>query len=230
MVNKKLLDELPDDGFDAVAKVHSTFGSLQQGPDYADQDEQSEVYIEFLSLAQVLREKYNLSDFPEPPDISHNSSANIQNIGIYFDKVSTWLKKESATKLYEDSLASHRLAIGAGFSYEFSDDETNRINELISELRELFAESSFEDEHKQRILKRLEKLQAEVHKKVSDLDRFWGMIGDAGVAMKKLGEDAKPIVDRIRELAEITWKAQSRAEGLPEPDSFPLLTSGDEGD
>ena len=62
-----------------------------------------------------------------------------------------------------------------------------------------------------------------MHKKVSDLDRFWGLIGDAGVAPGKLGNDAKPIVDRIREIAGITWNTQSRAEELPSGTSFPQL-------
>lgn len=82
-----------------------------------------------------------------------------------------------------------------------------------------------EDDHKRRLLKRLEKLQSELHKRISDLDRFWGLIGDAGVMLRKLGNDAKPIVDRITELANIIWRAQSRAEGLPEADELPLLSS-----
>ena len=60
-----------------------------------------------------------------------------------------------------------------------------------------------------------------MHKKVSDLDHFWGLIGDAGVALGKLGNDAKPIVDRIREITGITWNTQSRAEELPSGTTFP---------
>ncbi len=58
----------------------------------------------------------------------------------------------------------------------------------------------FTAEHQQRILKRLEKLESELHKKVSDLDKFWGLIGDADVAIRKFGKNAKPIVDRIKEM------------------------------
>jgi len=58
---------------------------------------------------------------------------------------------------------------------------------------------------------------------VSDLDRFWGLVGDAGVVLGKLGNDAKPIVDRIREIAEIVWKTQSRTEELPSNSQNPML-------
>jgi hypothetical protein len=77
-------------------------------------------------------------------------------------------------------------------------------------------------------LKRLESLQAEMHKRVSDLDRFWGLIGDAGVVLGKFGKDAKPFVDRIRDIADIVWRTQSRAEELPSGTSSPLLENKDD--
>ena len=86
----------------------------------------------------------------------------------------------------------------------------------------------FEEDHKQRLLKRIEKLQAELHKKVSDLDKFWGLVGDAGVVLGKFGKDAKPLVDRITEIAKIVWQTQARAEELPSGTDMPLLSEQDE--
>lgn len=97
---------------------------------------------------------------------------------------------------------------------------------LLNQLRTLIADAKdLEEEHQQRLLRRLEKLQSEIHKKVSDVDRFWGLIGDAGVVLGKLGKDAKPIVDRIREITEIVWQTQSRAEELPSGTHLPQLTT-----
>ncbi len=62
-----------------------------------------------------------------------------------------------------------------------------------------------------------------MHKKISDLDRFWGLIGDAGIAIGKFGENAKPIVDRIKEIADIVWRTQANAEELPTGSSIPFL-------
>jgi hypothetical protein len=63
----------------------------------------------------------------------------------------------------------------------------------------------------------------ELHKKMSNLDKFWGLIGDAGVTLGKFGEEAKPFVDRIREIVDIIWRVQSIAEELPIGNSQPLL-------
>lgn len=110
------------------------------------------------------------------------------------------------------------------FSYEFSQGDLNRVQELINELREEISKSQlFEAKHKARLLKRLEKLQSELHKKMSDIDTFWGLVGDAGVAIGKFGKDAKPFVDRIREITDIVWRTQSRAEELPSGTPTPLL-------
>lgn len=58
---------------------------------------------------------------------------------------------------------------------------------------------------------------------MSDIDVFWGLVGDAGVAIGKFGKDAKPFVDRIREITDIVWRTQSRAEELPSGTPTPLL-------
>lgn len=71
----------------------------------------------------------------------------------------------------------------------------------------------------------MERLQSELHKKGSDLDKFWGLIGDAGVAIGKFGKDAKPFVDRIREITGIVWRTQSAAEELPSGTKIPFLDS-----
>lgn len=110
------------------------------------------------------------------------------------------------------------------FAYTFSDGDIKRIQELLNQLREFISEyKGFEEQHRRRLLKRLEKLQSELHKKVSDLDQFWGLVGDAGVALGKFGKDAKPIVDRIKEMTQIVWRTQSDAEGLPSSTSNPML-------
>ncbi|WP_275545184.1 hypothetical protein [Pseudomonas sp. Marseille-Q0931] len=116
-----------------------------------------------------------------------------------------------------------RSMFGNIFSYEFSQGDVERVQLLINELRVQISSADLEDGHKQRLLARLEKLQSELHKKISDLDRFWGLVGDAGVVVGKLGSDAKPIVDRIKEVADIVWRTQSRAEELPSGSEFPRL-------
>lgn len=45
--------------------------------------------------------------------------------------------------------------------------------------------------------------------------------------LRKFGEEAKPLVDRIREIANTTWHIQARAEELPS-DTPPELLEQEE--
>lgn len=113
--------------------------------------------------------------------------------------------------------------MGKAFHYEFSEGDLEKSQKLLSEIRDLISKSAlFEESHKRRLLSRLERVQSELHKNMSDLDRFWGLIGDVGIALGKFGNDAKPIFDRIRELTMLVWATQSRTEGLPSNFPSPL--------
>ncbi len=83
-----------------------------------------------------------------------------------------------------------------------------------------------EKNHRSRLLNRLEALQQELHKKQGNLDRFWGLVGEAGVAIGKFGDDAKPFVSRIKEVINIICRTQSNAEALPDG-SKPALLEAD---
>lgn len=133
--------------------------------------------------------------------------------------------KIEATRLKLEFLRSKfKTSIGSSFSYEFSQGDLERVQGLINTLRsEISGLAGLESDHRRRLLNRLEKLQSELHKKMSDLDKFWGLVGDAGVVFGKLGTDAKPVVDRIKEIADIIWQTQSRAEELPSGTQLPSL-------
>ncbi|SMN01260.1 hypothetical protein SPONL_1888 [uncultured Candidatus Thioglobus sp.] len=130
-----------------------------------------------------------------------------------------------ATKLKIETYKNqYKSVLKSSFAYEFSQGDVDRIQILINELREhITGMDNLSNGHKERLLKRLEKLQSELHKRLSNLDRFWGIVGDAGVALGRLGKDAKPIVDRIKEISEIVWRTQARSEELPSNSPYPLL-------
>lgn len=158
------------------------------------------------------------------PDASSNLGVNCQELVKYIEGVIVSLKGH-ATKLKIDSYKNrYNTVLKSAFAYEFSQGDLDRVQVLVDEIRNHITENtSLEENHKFRLLKRLEKLQMELHKRVSDLDRFWGLVGDAGVVLGKLGKDAKPIVDRVKEIAEITWKTQARTEELPSGSQNPVL-------
>lgn len=99
--------------------------------------------------------------------------------------------------------------------YEFTDDDFARVQNLITELRQIISASVLiTPDHRTRLLSRLEAMQAELHKRVSDIDRFWGFVGEAGIVIRKFGEDLKPLSDRIQEIGKIVMGVIYAKEGI----------------
>ncbi|MFI8647915.1 hypothetical protein ACIGJK_24375 [Pseudomonas iridis] len=163
------------------------------------------------------------------PDVDGHMGQVCNNMQRFLLNSLNDLVGQSSAKKLEALKKSFGITLANGFAYEFTDGDLSRIQDLINELRGLLADDSgLDDGHKRRLLKRLEELQKELHKKVSDLSHFYGLMGDFGVAVGKLGKDAKPFTDRIGELLGFAWKAQARAEQLPSSAENPML--GHEGD
>ncbi|AXX90079.1 hypothetical protein CKA55_04260 [Arcobacter suis] len=180
--------------------------------------------FETYSLVSVILESFNLQSAVEDISLEGNINKDCISLRNYLDLVQV----EYAAKAKQISLETMKnrfhKEINNLFTYEFSQGDLDRIQVLINELRKEIKESNlFETKHQERLLKRLEKLQAEMHKKMSDIDRFWGLVGDAGVVLGKFGKDSKPFVDRIREISDIVWRTQSRAEELPSNTPSPTL-------
>jgi len=116
-----------------------------------------------------------------------------------------------------------RTKVKKEFAYEFTKRDLKRTQLLLNELRELISESKEIDEaHRYRLLAKLEAMQSELHKRVSNFDRFWGFFVESGLYLGKFGKAVKPLTDRIKELAKILLKTQSKAERLPAPPELPL--------
>lgn len=65
--------------------------------------------------------------------------------------------------------------LGQQFHYFLSDADLARIQTLVNELRDEISRSTkLAEDHRKRLLSRLERLQRELHKRISDLDRFYG--------------------------------------------------------
>ena len=174
--------------------------------------EEADVLLAELKAAELLPVPYSL------PLLASDASRGKRAAAIREALVGVLksLEKLELQARREQLASRFRIGLGVKFAYEFSQGDLERIQSLLNDLRSLVSASEkFKPEHQQRILARLETLQRELHKKVSDLDRFWGLVGDAGVMLAKLGNDAKPIVDRVREIADIVWNTQGRAEELP---------------
>ncbi len=74
--------------------------------------------------------------------------------------------------------------------------------------------------HRNRLLKKLEALQADLHKTMSNFDRFWGFLVESASYLGMCGEKVKPLLDRAAELIEIISKVQGFGENMS---SLPML-------
>lgn len=207
---------LPENTFEALRNILQRF-ETQNGA-YDGKDRKYDEYIKAYAFLQVFSETHNLNlKFRDLDNINRNKHIDFI-CNIFFEHITPIyqdLEANHRKRIFEDSKTQFALKIGNSFAYEFSEGDLKKIQNNINELRDLISDSTrIKEDHQKRLLKRLERLQYELHKRVSDLDRFWGFVGDAGVVMGKFGDDAKPMVDRIREMMEIVWGAQSKAEKL----------------
>jgi len=212
----KLLQTLPSDNIEALAAICGEFerfdGHARQLPEHHGD------YVESLSIlrAFAIARDARLEAFPE---IGPQRHRNVANVTAYFARLRDMVRTELSgrySKGYFETKTEEYVALFSRVSvYEFSDTDFKRVHDLIRELRELIRASTLiTDDHKRRLLRRLEAMHAELHKKTSDIDRFWGFIGEAGIAMRKFGEDLAPISERVLELGGIVITVIFAKEGI----------------
>jgi len=212
----KTLNTLPADNMEALATLCAEFerfeGHARQLPEHHDD------YVEALSIlrAFAMARDAKVEPFPE---IGPQRHQNIGSINNYFSQLRTTVRTELSrrhSRSYFESKTEEYVALFSKASvYEFPDPDFSRVQSLVNELRELIRGSSLiSEEHKRRLLRKLEAMRGELHKKTNDIDRFWGFLGEAGIAMRKFGEDLKPISERVLELGSIVIAVIFAKEGI----------------
>ncbi|WP_426150029.1 hypothetical protein [Pseudomonas sp. DC3000-4b1] len=223
MIPDQIIEQVTTDPVEGVLRLIS-YARDQMGEEQGFADDEYEVLLEAFALVSSLREADMIYIDVYEPELNGNRHESCLKILDYLHLVGDQLHAQASELRLKSLKQKFTAAITNGFGYEFTEGDLSRLQALINELRaHLQADTKLDDGHKRRLLKRLEALQRELHKKVSDVSNFYALLGDAGVAIGKLGTDAKPIVDRIREIAQIGWKAQARAEELPGSADNPLL-------
>lgn len=216
MFTDQFIDGLPDDAHEAARALCHQFSEYKSHLEY-EQETEDDFYFSYIkahAVFQALVENYELP--VKIPPLGRDRRSNVMGTQQLASDISALAENEYVASTVRAAKLRFAIKMGKVFQYEFSEGDLEKSQKLLNEIRSLITQSSlFEESHKRRLLDRLERVQSELHKKVSDLDRFWGLIGDAGVALGKFGNDAKPIFDRIRELTLLVWATQSRAEGLP---------------
>src|SRR4051812_16838234 len=212
----RVLSALPADNLEALAVLGVEFekldGHARQMPEHHDD------YVEALSIlrAFAMARDAKLEAFPELGPQRHQ---NVTNIAAYFGRLRNSVRAELTNRhargYFETKTEEYMSLFSKASIYEFSEPDFKRVQDLINELRDLIRGSTLiTDEHKRRLLRRLEAMTGELRRKTNDIDRFWGFIGEAGIAMRKFGEDLAPISERVLELGGIVINVIFAKEGI----------------
>jgi hypothetical protein len=172
----------------------------------------------------------NKWEYEKPTKIDlTDSNGTSTTIKIFAGNVYNDLQNKTRNDILSKTLEYYNSEFKVGQYYEFTDGDLKRIQELINKLRnEINSSTVLTKDHQFRLLTKLEKLQKELHKRMSDYDRAYGIMFDGIVLIQKFGESVKPITELIRELGNLFWNANCRAEQLPSDTKLMLPESKSE--
>lgn len=185
----------------------------------------TEYYKAFLTADIRFRKAAALVGFEYPealPTGSHDNQMG-EICKRYDDVVSGWKTR----------ILAFELEAQATLEYEATSDELSEaivfdtehrtgIHEIISRLRdEVYKSQWLGDERKQRVLRAINSVQAEVDKERSNFHLILGKVVDIGESLGQAGTKAKPAFDRVEQLANAI-RGQRRQATAIEKDDDPL--------
>lgn len=219
------IDQLPDNTREAIIAICDYYRTRRNG--IPNDDGKHQFALEAYAFLKSFMPARGLP--PIEIQISGSIRDDINKVDNSIGVLKEVMQKEIRVNTLDGYEQYYGVKFKSIFHYEFSEGDFKKIQELLNQLRNLISESNeLEEDHKHRLLKRLEKLQSELHKKVSDLDRFWGFFIDASIVVGQVGENAKPIIDVIEKIVKIVWPTQTRAYELSSDLPFKLLGTAED--
>ncbi len=139
----------------------------------------------------------------------------------YIVTMHEWLRDFAAFHLERDAseraeaLDEHFAALFDGsLGYELTEPQLIELRKLVNELQEKISGPNTLAEHRrERLLKRLEKLQLELQRKLSSLDRLYGTSMEVLVVAQSLREKAPPVLELAGRIFALVWAIHSRKDG-----------------
>jgi hypothetical protein len=139
----------------------------------------------------------------------------------YIIAMHEWLRDYSALRLEREAtekaeaLEEHFQALlDRSLGYELSDRLLIELRGLVNELQaKISANRALREYRRERLLRRLEKLQLELHAKLSSLDRLYGTTMEVLAVAQNLGDEAKPVLDIAGKIFGIIWAVQAHKDG-----------------
>lgn len=221
---EEFLRNLPADSDDAVLAVSKEWNRFAKGKSGQLFDEW--VKCELIIMVRQFLQARGIS-IPEKLRDMDLDSVDLDYVGSVLQQEAENAEAAKAKKAqleFANAQASkYRDLFSSGDVYEFSDEEHARVQLLVGELKsEINRADRLSAGHRERLLKRLQATESELHKRTSEIDRFYGFVGEAGIVARKYGADAKSITDRVNELAEVVLRLIVRTEKIK---ALPALTN-----
>ncbi|GEM_PF-2224625 len=240
MTGDNFLSQLPDDPTTVVHlllhKFHERAQKIKKSTEpvserYAEGN--LDPLIELMIATKAFAERIDGISLKKPK-LGPDGHKNFDLMAAFFDEVEKTMEphfKAQAEKIAVERIERIEMEtlrrLGQGFFYEFDKADVAKLEKLTHNLRNTVGGSNlFPADYKHRLQMQLKKAESEVDYRVSDLDAFWGLVAEAGVITSKFGKEAQPVAAGIRQIIDLVWKAQAKAEGLPLGAPFPNLLNG----
>ncbi len=219
----EFIDKLPPDLTEGVILIGKTFyqnfKTIKTG---------SNTLEECISAHSIMYNYLKNHDIDpgQKPSFDLDTNKILESVNVYirpiYDKYLKIQREKKAKEKFNEINAKISSKFDNYLIYELNEDQIKDIQSLINELRDrVYDCEAFENSHKQRILDKLEKLQNEIHKKVTDFDKFYGFVVEMRFIYENYKE-TKPLFDMAVKIANIALDSMAIANGLPAPSLFKL--------
>jgi hypothetical protein len=226
-ISRQLVDSLPEDPFAAVLAIIADFrhalATVAGLPgDEAFQDRKRyQIAQEACALLSVYLKREGFAITPCQLPYGHDRPAQEQKEAVaqviqFMNKLETDITAQQHANRSEYLQEAAAVALGPALLFEFSEEDLRRIWGLLSSLRDLVAVSShLESAHRQRLLKRIDRLVVELGREIHDLSLFWGFVVEMSLVFRAPNKDAALLAPSMKELMQIVWSAQAKAFDRP---------------
>ncbi|NQT00969.1 MAG: hypothetical protein HQ580_03005 [Planctomycetes bacterium] len=216
----EFLESLPEDIPSAITAICERYLKVIYLP--LSDEEKHTIIKEAFGLLAAYNEAYKL-DLRIPRGEGELEKDNLSANQLFED-----LRNHFSQTIIQNEFDRYKnmyaAKLGKVFHYEISEGDLDLIQNLITKLRKLISTTDeLGEDHRHRLIKKLEKVQSELHKRVSDLDRFWGFCIDLSIVVGSMGKNAEPAADLVKKIVAIIWPTQTRAYELPSSLPFKLL-------
>lgn len=205
--DKYLTDEFDDPRLHLKNMLKDALDSMQD--DFENGDTPS--FLDLVDVQKTIVDFCKIYDIDNQILIKNNSTDVGQMYHVLQAFFSDFLKK---APIMHQNIFAKKI-------YTFTEKEHETIQSKINDLRNKIIQSAeIDNTHKERVLKKLEEMQKELHKKMASLDKFLGGMISVGHSLGLTAKEAQPFTDEVKDILNITLNKKSEAEGLPENPSL----------